>query len=313
MCGTFELHGKLETALARLTGHESVLVFGSGFLANLGILTTLAGPRDAIFADRLNHASLVDGARFSGARLHRFRHGDVEHLSQLLRKESSARRRIVVVESVFSMDGDQAPLESIAAAARNHNAIFIVDEAHAIGVLGPSGGGLCRMLEAELAPDAIVGTLSKSLGSYGGFVACSAPLRELLINRARSFIYSTALPPPSVAAALAAADIIMEDPSLGQRLMTRTRMFAGMLRARGLEVPEAESAVLPILLGDNRHALEVAGKLSERNILAVAVRPPTVPAGTARLRLSVTLAHEPDDLVRAAKAIAEAVHESDSQ
>lgn len=310
MSGHLELHAELEAALAELTGRPAALVFGSGFLTNVGVLTTLADRGDVIIADRLIHASLVDGARLSGAKLHRYRHGDTEHLDTLLAGASSARRRIVVTDSIFSMDGDAAPLEAVATVARRHGALLVVDEAHAIGVNGPGGGGLCRPLEGELAPDLVIGTLSKSLGSYGGFVACSQTMRRLLINRARSFIYSTGLPPAAVAAGLAAVRILREEPNLGAQLLERTRLLADLLRERGLEMPKVESPILPILIGDNHRALAAMQWLLARDLLAVAVRPPTVPQGTSRLRLSVTLAHEPDDLHHAADLIALAVREA---
>jgi 8-amino-7-oxononanoate synthase len=342
MSGHLDLHEELEAALARLTGREAALVFGSGFLTNLGALTTLAGRGDAIFADRLNHASLVDGARLSGARLHRYRHADAEHLETLLAGETRARRRIVVTDSVFSMDGDLAPLEAIAAVARRHGALIVVDEAHAIGVFGERGAGLCRQLADELQPDIVVGTLGKALGGYGGFVACSAAIRETLIDRARAFIYSTALPPSVVASALAAARIVMDEPNLGPQLLERAERFIVQLRrALGPDEPDPEtpnsklefpnpksgiltpelfsafriphsafpSPIIPLMVGGNRESVALMEKLLEKNVFAVAVRPPTVPAGTARLRLSVTLAHGEDDLARAADAIADAARE----
>jgi 8-amino-7-oxononanoate synthase len=335
MSGHLELHEKLEAALAKLTGRPAALVFGSGFLTNLGVITSLARRGDAIFADRLNHASLVDAARLSGARLHRYRHGDAEHLEILLKKESGKRRRIVVTDSVFSMDGDLAPLEAIGEIARRHGALLAIDEAHAIGVLGTGGGGLCRELPTESQPDAVIGTLSKALGSYGGFVACSEEMKMLFVNKARSFIYSTGLPPAAVAAGLRAVEIVETEPALGRRVMEKTRRFAehldllipkfeirNSIQIRNLndqteESPaggrlphcSAASPILPLMVGDNRKALELMEALEKRDVLAVAVRPPTVPAGTARLRLSVTLAHSDEDLGRAAELIGEAARE----
>jgi 8-amino-7-oxononanoate synthase len=313
MTGTLDLHGELEGALARLTGMPCALVFGSGFLANLGLLTALAGARDAIFADRLNHASLVDGARMSGARLHRYRHADAAHLGELLErsaKHEPAERRIVVTDSIFSMDGDAAPLEAIAALAKRHGALLVVDEAHAIGVNG-GGGGLCRALPPEARPDFVVGTLSKALGSYGGFVATSPQWRDWLINRARPFIYSTALPPACLAAALAAIGIIEAEPGMGEELLGRARRLAALLAERGIAVPGSiVSPILPVKVGDNHRALALAEALRGRGVLAVAVRPPTVPEGTARLRLSVTLAHGEADLRAAADAVADALAET---
>lgn len=303
MSGALAVHDALEQALARLVGREAALLFGSGFAMSVGVMAALAGRDDAIFADRLVHASLVDGARLSGAAVKRFPHNDAGALERLLRETAVRGRRLVVCESVYSMDGDQAPLEALGAASRAHGALFVVDEAHALGVFG-GGGGLCRALAAQVAPDLVLGTLGKALGSFGGFAAGRADLRELLVNRARSFIFSTALPPSSAAAALAAIEIVEREPELGPTLLARAKTLQGLLRAEGVCVPEATSQIIPIPVGDNRRALELAHRLEERGVLAVAIRPPTVPPGTARLRLSVTLAHGPDELAQAARAIA---------
>jgi glycine C-acetyltransferase/8-amino-7-oxononanoate synthase len=303
MSGALAVHDALEQALARLVGREAALLFGSGFAMSVGVMAALAGRDDAIFADRLVHASLVDGARLSGAAVKRFPHNDAGALERLLRETAVRGRRLVVCESVYSMDGDQAPLEALGATSRAHGALFVVDEAHALGVFG-EGGGLCRALAAQVAPDLVLGTLGKALGSFGGFAAGRADLRELLVNRARSFIFSTALPPSSAAAALAAIEIVEREPELGPTLLARARTLQGLLRAEGVCVPEATSQIIPLPVGDNRRALELAHRLEERDLLAVAIRPPTVPPGTARLRLSVTLAHGPDELAQAARAIA---------
>ena len=304
MSGTIALHESLEAALARLCGTEAALLFGGGFPMNVGILAALAGRDDVIFSDRLNHASLVDGARLSGATVKRFPHNDVSSLARMLSDTKVRGRRFVVSESVFSMDGDIAPLAGIGAAARACGAMWLVDEAHAIGVFG-GGGGCCRDLDASAPrPDIILGTLGKALGSFGGFAACSGTVRRFLLNRARSFIYATALPPAVAAAALAAVGIVSEEPEMGQGLLARSREFHARLSAAGLSLPPFSSHILPVHVGDNKAALEFAKRLRARGLLAVAVRPPTVPAGTARLRLSVTRAHSPTDLALAAGEIA---------
>lgn len=308
MSGTFPVHDELEQALAVLVGKEAALLFGSGYAMNLGVLSALAGRDDAIFADRLVHASLIDGARLSGAALKRFAHNDAASLERLLSSTPVRGRRFVVCESVYSMDGDLAPLESLASLSRSNDALFIVDEAHALGVFG-NGRGLCHALPGELAPDLVLGTLGKALGSFGGFAAGSRLLRELLVNRARSFIYSTALPPASAAAALAAVEIVAQEPGLGADLLQRAAALSSSLRAAGLQAPAATSQILPVHIGDNRLALRLAEALEARGVLAVAIRPPTVPEGTARLRLSVTLSHRADDLSLAARTIAEAARE----
>jgi len=301
MSGHLALHERLERRLANWLDREAVLVFGSGFLTNLGVLGALARRGDAIFADRLNHASLLDGARLSGAKLVRYAHGDAGDLARRLASVGGGRR-IVVTDSVFSMDGDVAPLRKVAELARRHDALLVVDEAHALGVLGPSGRGCCAELPG-VEPDVLVGTLSKALGSYGGFVACSAPTRELLVNRARSFIYSTALPPACLGGAMAALDVVEASPDLGPTLQQRAAMLRGLLADGGLNAAPSCCHIVPVPVGDNDKAIALSQRLEDEDILAVAVRPPTVPAGTARLRLSVTLAHEPGDLRHAAERI----------
>ncbi len=307
MSGHLDLHERLERRLAEWVGAEAALVFGSGFLTNLGVLTAIASRGDAIFADRLNHASLVDGARLSGAKLARYRHGDAEHLASLL-EGSAARRRIIATDSVFSMDGDAAPLREVWQLARRHAATLVVDEAHALGVFGRRGGGVCQD-SPGVRPDVVVGTLSKALGGYGGFAACSAATRELLVNRARSFIYSTALPPACLGGALAALDIVAGSNELGRTLLDRAAMFRRLLSGAGLNVGRSCCQIVPVLVGGSDAAVALSRRLAVDGILAVAVRPPTVPAGTARLRMSVTLAHEEADLQLAAEKLIAATRE----
>ena len=301
MCGTLALHEELEAALAGLVGGEAALVFSSGFGMNVGVLFAIAGRDDVIFADRLSHASLIDGARLSGATLKRYAHNDVESLERLLRSTPCRGHRIIVCESVFSMDGDIAPLTELRQLATQYEASLLVDEAHAIGIWG-RGGGLGREL-GGIAAELTAGTLGKALGSLGGFVVCSRETREYLVNCARSFIYSTALPPANVAAALGAIEQIERDPMMGRRLLDLARDFHKLLLAEGLRLPEFHSQILPVHVGDNRRALELATRLRERGLWVTAIRPPTVPEGTARLRLSVTMAHTPEDLARGAREI----------
>ncbi len=303
MAGSCTLHDTLEHKLAQLVGRETSLAFGSGFLTNLGVLAALAGRRSAVFADRLNHASLLDGARVSGAGLFRYRHADVGHLEELLAAHPG-QRRIIVSDSVFSMDGDVAPIADLAATALRHGALLVIDEAHAIGVFGPDGGGVCRGLPSVF-PDVIVGTMSKALGGYGGFAAGSRELRDLLVNKARSFIYSTALPPACIGSACEALDVVAAAPDLGERLLARAKRFRSALQDLGFDTGRSTSQIIPLMLGDNQCALSFSRALKDKGILAIAVRPPTVPAGTARLRLSVTLAHTDADLEQAAGLLAE--------
>jgi 8-amino-7-oxononanoate synthase len=301
--GTLPLHEELEARLARLKGYPAALLFGSGYLANLGILGALVGRGDTVFADRLAHASLMDAAVLSRAALCRFRHNDPQHLDELLQKASGAGRKLVVTESVFSMDGDLAPLPELAAVAQQHGALLLVDEAHATGVCGPGGSGLIREHKLEAAVNLSMGTLSKALGGYGGFVACSAAMRALLVNRARAFIYTTAPPPAAVGAALGALDVLEKNPGWGAELLRRAAAFRGRLRAAGLDVMQSASQIIPVQVGANARALALAEELRAAGLLAIAIRPPTVPEGTARLRLSVTRAHSEGDLVRAAEII----------
>jgi 8-amino-7-oxononanoate synthase len=296
MSGHLELHEHVERRLARLVRRPAALVFGSGFLTNIGVLGALARRGDVVLHDRLNHASLIDGTRLHGAALRRYRHCDPEHLDALLGKESASGRRIVVTESVFSMDGDRAPLAELSEVARRRGCLFVVDEAHAIGVFG---GGLACDVDA----DVIVGTLGKALGGYGGFAAGSPDMRQLLVNRARSFIYSTALPPACLGSADAALDVLEESPQMGAELLRRAENLRGMLTSHRLALGASTTQIVPLIVGGNEATLALAESAREAGVLTVAVRPPTVPPGTARLRLSVTLAHTYADLARAAEAL----------
>ncbi len=316
MSGNQPLHEELERALAERLGYESALVFGSGFLANLGLLTSLLKKGDACFADRLNHASLVDGMRHSGAKFYRYEHNNIDALRQLLKKSPVEGRRVVVTDSVFSMDGDFSFVPEVVQVAREHDAIAVVDEAHAIGVFGTDGAGICRDLEQDQRPDIITGTLSKALGSYGGFVVCSETVRSLLVNRARGFIYSTGLPPACAAAALESLRIIKDEQQqgmfhLGDQLMNKAATFYDMLDSAGLPLSVFQSQIIPIRVGENGPTVRVANRLREAGVIATAIRPPTVPEGTARLRLSVTLAHTEDDLQKAARFIEKSFREEE--
>lgn len=310
MSGHLELHETLENDLAAMTGMEEALVFGSGFLTNLGVLSTLAQKGDMIFCDRLNHASLIDGMRLSGAKWFRYKHKNLNSLEKLLKENTDkSGQRIIVSDSIFSMDGDIANLKGLAELAESYNATLMIDEAHALGIMGECGGGISRLKDAHIKPDIIVATMSKALGSYGGFVACSDTMRKLLINRARSFIYSTALPPACLGAGRKAISIIQSEKNLGGTLLNKARFMHDILCEKGFHLPDFESQILPLHIGENQKALEMAQALWKKDIIATAVRPPTVPEGTARLRLSVTLAHSEDNMRHAAKCIAETAQE----
>ncbi|MBI2851109.1 MAG: 8-amino-7-oxononanoate synthase [Chloroflexi bacterium] len=310
LAGHLTLHEELESDLSRMMDTDAALVFGSGFLTNLGVLSSLAGPGDHVFSDRLNHASLIDGIRLSRAHCYRYRHKDMAHLEDLLKKsQDTPGKRIIVSESVFSMDGDIAPLKELSELASRYHAMLIIDEAHAIGVFGRQGGGVCRIPGREIQPDVIIGTLSKALGGYGGFVACSVSVRRLLINKARSFIYSTGLPPACLGSARAAVRIITSEPEPGTTLLEKARRFHSLLTQHSLKMPDFESQILPIIVGGNEDVMRFSESLSRKGLLVKGVRPPTVPPGTARVRLSLTLSMTDSALEQAACAIAEAAEE----
>ncbi len=298
--GNLDIHEELEEKLAELCGNEAALVFGSGFLANIGVMNVLAGKNDEVYADKLNHASLIDGVLLSGAKSFRYRHKDMNHLESLLKKSKVTGKKIIVSDSIFSMDGDIAPIYELVFLAEKYDALLIIDEAHAVGVFG-NGGGICKKLGFAGIPDIVLGTLSKAFGGYGGFAVCSDRMRKYMVNKVRSFIYSTGLPPGCIGSAIAAVDLMNEDPDMGKVLLKRTEKFHSLLVSLGFGVQKFESQILPLHVGGNNEAVEFSRKLFEKyHILAVAIRPPTVPPGTARLRLSVSLAHEDEDLEKAA-------------
>jgi 8-amino-7-oxononanoate synthase len=302
-------HRALERDLARWEGVESALVFSSGFAANLALAGTLAGEGDAIFSDALNHASLIDGCRLARARTHIYRHADVNHLHDLLvRLGRSARRRVIVSESVFSMDGDWAPLPELADLARRHDCSLLIDEAHATGVFGANGRGLAELLAFRSQANDFpitVGTLSKALGAQGGFVAGTRRLIEWLVNRARPYIFSTALAPPVAGAARRAVAIVAAEPERRARLLARAEFLRERLRASGYPASGSRSQIVPVVVGSARAALELSQRLRRRGLLVPAIRPPTVPDGAARLRISLTAMHSEEDVLRLVAALAD--------
>ncbi|MBI4509648.1 MAG: 8-amino-7-oxononanoate synthase [Deltaproteobacteria bacterium] len=300
IAGNLRSHRQLEEDLARFFRTESALLFNSGYHANIGVLSSIATNDDQIFSDALNHASIVDGCRLSRARVHVFPHGDLAALKRALSSSLPARRRIIVTDSIFSMDGDTAALPDLRTLAQAHDAVLMVDEAHATGVTGPGGRGLAAALGIPV--DIHVGTLSKGVGAFGAFVAGSRPLIEYLLNRARSFVFTTALP-PSVAAAARAALSLLDSPQgevLRARLHQRISQFRSGLATLGLLAPGAgETAIFPIVVGDSRRTMEACEALLARGIFAQGIRPPTVPHGTARLRFSLMATHAEQHLERA--------------
>lgn len=300
--GDSTAHQHLEARLASFERAEAALLFNSGYAANVGTLQALLGPEDAVFSDALNHASLIDGCRLSRARTVVYPHADVEALERALRA-TPARRRLVITDTVFSMDGDLAPLRDIVSVCRAHGAALLVDEAHATGVLGPRGAGLCEALGLESAVDLRVGTLSKALGGLGAWLATSRPVAELVLHRARPLVYSTALPAALCAAAEAALHLVEYEPALRERLWRHIHSFAQGLRRLGLPA-EPRSAIFPVILGPPERALAAARALREQGLLVKAIRPPTVPEGTSRLRFCLSAAHSESHVQQALEALA---------
>jgi 8-amino-7-oxononanoate synthase len=303
MSGDLEIHHRLESAIAALKGKEAGLLFGSGYLANTGIIPALCGSDDVIYSDRLNHASIVDGVLLSRARFYRFRHNDLNHLEDLLKSHRSRyRRALIVVESLYSMDGDLAPVSELLGLRGRYAAMLMIDEAHATGVFGVKGEGVISQTGAD-AVDVILGTFGKALGGYGAFVAISNQMRQFLLNRARTFIFSTALPPAVIGANLLAVKLLDEEP---ERRSLVCRLASELRRALkddlGLNTP-SESQIVPVIVGDSRSALNLAGSLRDAGFFVKAIRPPTVPEGKARIRLSVTANHSANDVRRLLEAL----------
>jgi 8-amino-7-oxononanoate synthase len=301
--GTMDAHREAEAAFAAFSGAPAAALFSTGYAANLGAIQALVGPGDAVFSDALNHASLIDGCRLSRAAIHVYRHRDLGHLEALLRKERGhARRALVLSDSVFSMDGVVAPVSELARLAGSFDAGFLVDEAHALGVFGPGGRGICA---AEgIRPDIMVGTLGKSFGVAGAFVAASESVVSLIQNRARSFVYSTAPPPTMVRAALAALPLVHDADQARRTLLSHAARLRSGLREQGFEVPDGESQILPVLIGENDRTMRLSAELLERGVFVQGIRPPTVPKGTARLRLTPMATHRTEHIDRAIKAFA---------
>lgn len=297
--GNHDEYDALERALAHFKGSEAAMVFGSGYLANLGVIPALVGPGDLVLLDEWCHACLFAGAKLSGATLRRFAHNDARELRALLHDERPAYPRcLVLTEGVFSMDGDLAPLAEMAPLCETHDAWLLVDDAHGFGVVGAGGRGSAHVGDAPVRVPLQVGTLSKAGGSYGGYLCASAVVVELLHSRARTGVYSTGLPPATVAAARQALEIIEDEPWRGERAVAQAQAFAACL---GL--PRPQSAIVPVLLGSARRSLAASAFLEERGFLVVAIRPPTVPEDTSRLRFAFHSAHRPEDVVGAAEAL----------
>ncbi len=305
--GGTTLHDELEASLARLKATEDAVLFSSGYLANVGTIDALLGQRDAVFSDALNHASIIDGARLARADVHIYHHADPAHIDDLLsgwRRSHPRARALVVTDSVFSMDGDLAPLPALVEICERNGAILMVDEAHATGVVGPGGRGAVSHFGLEGRVPVIMGTLSKALGSAGGFIAGTRALCDLLRSRCRTFIFDTALAAPSAAAALAAVGVLAQEPELAARARSLAATLARALRELDYDTIEPDAAIVPVPVGESAAALSLARAMLEHGVLVPAIRPPTVPEGTARLRATVMATHTEEQLAHAVQAFA---------
>jgi glycine C-acetyltransferase/8-amino-7-oxononanoate synthase len=307
--GTMTVHRELEQQLADFKRRPAGLLFGSGYLANVGVISALAGRGQVVFSDRLNHASIVDGCRLSRAEAFVYRHLDVEHLRWGLERAGD-RAAMIVTDSVFSMDGDVAPLPDLVELARRHRVRLVVDEAHATGALGPGGRGAVAAAGLSGDVDVLVGTLGKALGSYGAFVACDESMARFLTNIARTFIFSTAPPIPAVAGAAAALSVLRERPALVDSLQSGTMHLRRALSFEGFDVGVGGTQIVPVIIGDASQTMRVSELALERGVFAQAIRPPTVPNGSSRLRLTVMATHSEQELRQAAQVIGGAARES---
>jgi glycine C-acetyltransferase len=306
IAGTMELHMELERRIAAFKKTEAAVVFQSGFAANAGTVASILGKEDLILSDELNHASIIDGARLSRAAIKVFPHRDTDALRHLLEETADVKRRLVITDGVFSMDGDIAPLRSIAALAREHGVIMMIDDAHASGVLGRNGRGTVDHFDVHGQVDIQVGTLSKAIGVLGGYVCGSKSLIEFLYHRARPFLFSTSHPPAVAAACLAAFDVLEGEPERIERLWSNTKRFKSGLQRIGFDTGISETPITPILVGDADLAMRLSDGAFERGVFAQGIGYPTVPKGKARLRTIVTATHSEEELDRALEILGEA-------
>ena len=291
ICGHSATHHALEQELAEFTGRDRALLFSTGYMANLGVMSALLARKDAVFEDKLNHASLLDGGLMSGASFKRYRHGDIEHLNSHLKKASG--QKLIVSDGVFSMDGDFAPLPALSIAAKDHNAWLMVDDAHGLGVLGAQGGGLLDYYNLNQADVPILmGTLGKGFGTFGAFVAGSETLIETLIQKSRTYIYTTALPAAVAEATRASLKLVIAESWRRDKLKQLTERFSVGARQLGLQLMNSTSPIQPIVIGENQQVINISQTLLDAGFLVSAIRPPTVPQGSARLRVTFSALHE---------------------
>jgi len=300
--GNMDIHARLEERIAHFKGIERVLLFSSGYQANVGVISALVGRGDFIYSDQFNHASIVDGARLSRAEIRVYPHRDTEALERMIAGDDSKGRKLIVTDSVFSMDGDLAPLDAIVKIKNRHGAMLMIDEAHATGVMGTGGKGLAVEMGCAGEIDVTMGTLGKALGGFGAFVGGSAQLVDYLINTARSFIFTTALPPSLAASALAAFDVIEAEPQRIKRLLQNVKILRKGMQKLGLNVPQGETPIIPLIIGDERKTMDICERLLDRGIFVQGIRPPTVPPDASRLRITVMSRHTKEHLERAIEA-----------
>ncbi|MDF9408077.1 MAG: 8-amino-7-oxononanoate synthase [Pelotomaculum sp. PtaB.Bin013] len=304
--GNYALHEEMEKEIARFKREEGAITFSSGYMANFGVIQALVDRGDVVLSDELNHSSIVDGCRLSRAKVKVYRHRDMEHLEKILRQAKGYRRRLIVTDGVFSMDGDLAPLPDIVALAGQYGAFVMVDDAHGTGVLGRRGAGTVEHFGLEGKVQVQMGTLSKALGSAGAYVAGKRELIDYLRNKTRSFIYSTAPAPAAVGAALAALRLVERQPEIRAQLWENARYLRVGLKSMGYKVPSEDSPIIPVLIGDADKTMHLAQALLEEGVFAPGIRPPTVPQGTCRIRATVMAIHTRGDLDQALSAFARA-------
>ena len=294
LSGDLDIHHELEEKTAHFKGKESALIFNSGYQANLGVISALMGRGDVIFSDRLNHASIVDGIALSGAKFFRFKHNSTADLEELLKTHrKNFKRSLIITETIFSMDGDKAPLKKLVELKENYDSFMMIDEAHATGIFGEGGSGVAEEEGVTSRIEIIMGTFGKALGSFGAYVACSENLRSYLINASRSFIYSTALPPSVISANIKSIGLVREEPYRRKALLENAYFFREELQKNGFKV-KGSSQIVPLITGESDPAVKLARRLRDKNYWVLPIRPPTVPEGASRLRFSVTYYHTKD-------------------
>ncbi|MHB8124972.1 MAG: 8-amino-7-oxononanoate synthase [Desulfitobacteriaceae bacterium] len=301
--GNYEMYDQVEKDLARFKDTEAALIFNSGYTANIGIITALAGRGDIIISDKINHASIIDGIRLSGAEFLRYKHTDMADLERCLKKAEGYRRKLIITDSVFSMDGDLAPLPSIIALKEKYGAVLMIDEAHGSGIFGENGRGLADFFGVSEQVEINMGTLGKAFGCSGAYVGGRKVLIDYLRNKARSFIFTTSLPPAVVASVQAAIQVVQQENWRRTEVLSKAAWVRDQLAEAGFNLLNSESQIIPILVGNNAATLEFSSRLFNVNILAMAVRPPTVPLNTARLRLTVMATHSKEELAWAVEQI----------